>query len=437
MRTPENEIYARIEKIKKTVLAEHPFLHGIFIFSRINLYYFTGTLAHGFLYIPFDADPVLFVRKGLERAKSESPLTRIFPYKSYSETEKICADLSMPLPQNARFGMEKSGLTLQLAELFTSKIKAFSVNPPVNIDTETKIVRSIKSEYELEKIREAGKRQALVLEKILPQILLHAIHGNPLPLPSLLQDFRSELDPKYSDFREENSLSEKNIAKLCIQLYTELGHGFMCRMSAHGEEAFYGHIACGENLNKAHYYNGAMGFAGLHPALPCLGSDKIWQKGEALLADMLFNFEGYHTDKTQMYFYGSRNELPDIAKKAWECCEKIQSMVLSDLKAGNIPEEIYKKSLQIAAQFGFAENFMGYAQNSVPFLGHGTGLCVDEFPVIAKNFKNPLQNGMIIACEPKIGIPGFGMVGVENTFELIDNTVKNLTSEHDGIIFIS
>ena len=33
-----------------------------------------------------------------------------------------------------------------------------------------------------------------------------------------------------------------------------------------------------------------------------------------------------------------------------------------------------------------------------------------------KGFDEPLQEGMVLAVEPKVGIPGVGMVGVENTF---------------------
>lgn len=430
---PKHELAQRLDKLKACIHANYPNVQGIFIFSRINMYYFTGTLANGVLYIPLQNEPFLFVRKGLERAKEECPFAHIYPYKSFSEIEKICADCNTPLVETADYGMETGGLTLQLALLFTGKIKALAKNSPISIDNAIKYVQSIKSPYEQEKMREAGKRQALALEQILPFYLQKAVHGEFPKTPSLLGQYRAELLKTYP---QDTSLSEKNIAKLCIQLYTELDHGFMCRMSAHGEEAFYGHIACGNNLNKAHYYNGAMGFAGVHPLLPCLGSDKIWQKGEPLCVDMLFNYQGYCTDKTQCYFYGSEKDLPDSAKKAYECCVVIQDLVLQQLKAGSLPEEIWLNTLKIVEQFNFTENFMGYKQNSVPFLGHGIGLTVDQFPVIAKGFKDPLENGMFIACEPKIGIPDFGMIGIENTFELIDNTVKNITSQQDGIIFI-
>lgn len=434
MNIPKQELADRLQKIKTIVHNNYPALQGFFIFSRINIYYFTGTLAHGVLYIPLDGEPFLFVRKGLERAKEECPFTQIFAYKSYAEIEKICADCNVPLAETAAYGMENTGLTFQLAMLFKIKIKAFTQNNPVSIDNEIRQVQSVKSAYECEKMREAGKRQALVLEHILPFYLQKMLDGDFSQTPSLLAQYDKELCKIYP---QDTSLSENNIAKLCIQIYTELGHGFMTRMSAHGEEACFGHVACGNNLNKAHYYNGAMGFQGLHPVLPCLGSEKVWQKGEPLCVDMLFNFEGYSTDKTQTYFYGSQQDLPDIAKKAYECCYAVQDLVLNQLKAGAIPQEIWFNTFKIVEKFNFTENFMGYKQNSVPFLGHGIGLTVDQFPVIARGFQEPLQNAMFIACEPKIGIPDFGMIGIENTFELIDNTVKNITSTQDGIIFLN
>lgn len=433
MNIPRQELEKRIQNIKSRIHSNYPNLQGFFIFSRINIYYFTGTLANGVLYIPCSGDPFLFVRKGLERAKKECPFAQIFPYKSFSEIEKICADCGENFSETASYGMETTGLPYQLAMLFTIKIKAFTEHNIISIDNDIKYVQSIKSPYEQEKMREAGKRQALALEKILPFYLQKALHKEFPHAPSLLEEYNAELMKTYP---QDTSLSEKNIAKLCIELYTELGHGFMSRMSAHGEEAFYGHIACGNNLNKAHYYNGAMGFAGVHPLLPCLGSDKIWEKGEPLCVDMLFNFEGYFTDKTQCYFYGTEKNLPDTAKNAYECCFTIQDLVLQQLKAGATPQEIWFASLNIVKQFDFTDNFMGYKNNSVPFLGHGIGLTVDEFPVIAKGFQEPLENGMFIACEPKIGIPNFGMIGIENTFELIDNSVRNITSQQEGIIFL-
>jgi Xaa-Pro aminopeptidase len=65
---------------------------------------------------------------------------------------------------------------------------------------------------------------------------------------------------------------------------------------------------------------------------------------------------------------------------------------------------------------GFLKNFMGFGNRQVKFLGHGIGLVIDEIPVIARGFDNPLEENMVIALEPKKGIEQIGMVGIENTF---------------------
>jgi Xaa-Pro aminopeptidase len=41
---------------------------------------------------------------------------------------------------------------------------------------------------------------------------------------------------------------------------------------------------------------------------------------------------------------------------------------------------------------------------------------IDEYPVIAKGFDEPLEENLVISLEPRPGLPGRGMVGTENTF---------------------
>ena len=48
--------------------------------------------------------------------------------------------------------------------------------------------------------------------------------------------------------------------------------------------------------------------------------------------------------------------------------------------------------------------------------GHSIGLTMDEAPVLAKSFREPLAEGMTFAIEPKIALDGIGMVGTENTY---------------------
>jgi len=67
-------------------------------------------------------------------------------------------------------------------------------------------------------------------------------------------------------------------------------------------------------------------------------------------------------------------------------------------------------------------------------LGHGIGLVVDEWPVIAEGFDEPLEQNMALAIEPKKGMPGVGMVGIENTFLVTTQGGRGLTGESPGLI---
>ncbi len=68
--------------------------------------------------------------------------------------------------------------------------------------------------------------------------------------------------------------------------------------------------------------------------------------------------------------------------------------------------------------------------------GHGVGLHVDEFPIIAKGFGAPLKENMVIAIEPKCAIPSMGTVGVEDPYLVTDGRAECLTGGGKGIVIV-
>ncbi len=404
--------WARIRKalgwLETTDKAETPetaHASGLLIFSRLNIYYVTGTLGVGVAWLPREGEPALLLRKGLERAQLESPLGAILPFRSYADIPQLLAEAGSPL--GTEVAAEMTGLSWAMADMLRGRIPGVRFTPG---DAALKYARSVKTPWELVKLREAGRRHRLALEDLLPALI-------------------------------RPGMTENEMARLCIQIYLEHGHGGLLRMTAPGEEVFFGHIAAADSGNHPHYYNGPMGFRGIHPALPCLGSATVWTPGSPLTVDMAFTLDGYATDKTQMYFAGSPRDLPDNARIAWEVCAEVQQRAAAALKPGAIPSRIWRDTLAFVETTPFAPGalggFMGLGANAVPFLGHGIGLAIDEQPVIAKGFDEPLETGMTIALEPKMGIAGFGMVGLENTFEITDEGAKNLTGAKPEILFLS
>ena len=76
---PEKEIEKRISSLQAK-LGECN-LPGCLILDKINIFYYSGTMQNGALFIPDSGDPVFFIRRSLEMGKQESPLKNLIQFK--------------------------------------------------------------------------------------------------------------------------------------------------------------------------------------------------------------------------------------------------------------------------------------------------------------------------------------------------------------------
>jgi Xaa-Pro aminopeptidase len=79
---------------------------------------------------------------------------------------------------------------------------------------------------------------------------------------------------------------------------------------------------------------------------------------------------------------------------------------------------------------------MGSGKERIRFVGHGVGLELDEFPFLNAGQTMPLQEGMVIALEPKVVFPGKGAVGVENTHVVTRDGLQQLGRYPDEITVV-
>ncbi|WP_243364271.1 M24 family metallopeptidase [Fundidesulfovibrio terrae] len=380
---PAGELVRRHAACRSLLARFAPDAGGLAVFSRLAIYYLTGTFGNGVLWLPVEGEPVLMVRKGMERARMESPLSRVVPFRSYSDIPGLCREAGSPLTEVA--AAEMNGLSWSLSGLLTSKLKDVRFVPG---DMVLARAQAVKSPWELNKTRLCGARHAKALTELLP--------GRIRP-----------------------GMSEREVSHSVWEVFFELGHPGMLRMGAHGEEIFLGHVAAGDSGNYPSVFNGPLGLRGEHPAIPFMGyAGQVWRKGQPLSVDCGFALEGYNTDKTQVYWAGPRSSVPDEVASAHAFCMDVQAWTAERLKPEVSPAEIWAHCSDWAVREGFDAGFMGLGGNKVPFLGHGIGLVIDAWPVLAKGFDEPFEEGMVMAVEPKMGIAGVGMVGVENTFEV-------------------
>ncbi len=364
-------------------------------FSKINLYYFTGTMQEGMLIIPRNDQPVFWVRRSYDRALNESEFENIRPMENFREAAvnyKITCKMVY---------LETEFVPLAFFKRFQ---KYFPFGDVLPLDTEVAMVRAVKSDFELQLMKRSGELHRAILEDHVPGMLTEG-------------------------------MSEVDLAGILYSKMLELGHHGVARFGMLDTEVILGHIAFGESSLYPTSFNGPGGNFGMSPAVPLIGNrNNRLKKGDLVFIDIGFGVEGYHTDKTLTYLFKGHAH-PEISH-AHNYCVNIQDSIAAQIKPGAIPSKIYENIINnLPAEF--LENFMGFGNRQVKFLGHGIGLVIDEYPVIAKGFDAPLEENMVLALEPKKGIAGFGMVGIENTFLVAADGGKCITGKSRGMVEVN
>jgi Xaa-Pro aminopeptidase len=391
-KTPLTELDNRMKRFKTVMDNMNPEWKMAVIFSKINLYYFTGTMQEGILIINHDVESIFWVRRSYERALDESLFRVIKPMNSFHDA----AESQNQLPDTIY--LETEVIPLALYHRFHKYFPFKNFKPVDNVIAK---VRAVKSEYELSLMREAGKIHQHVLEDLAQEML-------------------------------QVGMSEASLVAELFQVMVEEGHDGVTRLGMFDTEIVLGQLGFGESSIYPTYFNGPGGNYGLSPAVPLLGSrDRKLRNGDLVFIDVGCGVEGYNTDKTMTYMFG--HSLPQYAIDIHYECVAVQNEIAAMLKPGVIPSDIYRIIMENLDK-DFLRNFMGFGNRRVNFLGHGIGLLIDELPVIAEGFNEPLKEGMVFAVEPKKGIRDIGMVGIENTFIVTSHGGECITGINNGLI---
>lgn len=138
-KVPLSELYTRLERFRAAMDEKAPDWKMALVISKINQYYFTGTMQEGLLLIPRDDAPVYFVRRSYDRALDESAFPAIRQMESYRDAAAL-----MKLPETVH--IEAEFVPLAMYERLKKYFRFDSFKP---LDKIISSVRSVKSRYEL------------------------------------------------------------------------------------------------------------------------------------------------------------------------------------------------------------------------------------------------------------------------------------------------
>ena len=363
---------------------------ALFIFP-IDVYYFSGTRQNSTLWIPVSGEPLLLVRKSLYRAQKESPLAKIRSFPSSKEFAAVIGSSS------GKIGFTFDVAPVQQLNFYSRLLPGCEFSDISQLNRE---IRSIKSAYELEQLRFSGQQLCSVFAAV----------------PQFLQAGMRELDLA---------------AEFEYRLRKAGNEGYV-RMRAFNQELFQG-LAVSSGGEAYGFFDGAVTGKGLSSASPHGSSTEAIMENSPVLLDYAGVFNGYIVDMTRIFVIGRLD--PEL-QEAFAVSLKIQTYLQKALLPGAICEELFMKAAAMAKESGFGDYFMGMPGENAKFVGHGVGLELDEFPVLAQGFKAPLLAGQTIAIEPKFVIPGKGVVGIENTFAVTPAGGEKITDLSDEIVFL-
>lgn len=387
--TPRTELESRIRRLQAALARQG--LEGALLHSTTSLLYFAGTAQQSHLWVPVEGEPRLLVRRVLERARRESALAQIEPLTSL----RFLAD---HLGGARRIGMELDRLPVAQFEAYRRYlpgVEAVDAGPAI------RLLRSVKSPWEVERIRAAAR----------------AADETYRALFDVLREGMTEL---------ELSVAGEAAQRLA-------GAQGMIRWHAHNAfESPPMMVLAGESALAFSFADTPFGGVGLTPAAPYGASQRVIRRDEPICVDYPTVVDGYVHDQTRTLVIGRL--APDLVR-AYEVCREILAEVAGAARPGATGEELWERSVAIARRAGLEEHFMGCGENRMRFVGHGVGLELDEWPVLAPKQRQPLEEGNVIAVEPKFFFPARGAVGLESTFVVTPAGAErvSITSEELGV----
>ncbi|MGD9240341.1 MAG: Xaa-Pro peptidase family protein [Desulfobacterales bacterium] len=392
--TPQSEIDQRIKKLRTQL--EKNKIGAALLVQRADLFYFAGSVQEAHLYVPVDEEPILMVFKSLDRAIAESPLRRIVPLASPKAVPDILNQYGYKVP--SVIGMELDVLPVNLYFTFQ---KVFEEKNLVDISHLIRLVRAIKSPYEIDMMRRAAKGSDQVAARV----------------PELLREGMTELE-----------LAGKVEAEA-----RKLGHQGIVRMRYWGAEVFFGHLMAGPSGAVPSFPRSPTGGSGAGPAVAQGPGFRPIQCHEPVMLDYVFALNGYYSDHTRIFSMG---EPADELMAAHGAMLDVQALIKREAKPGVKSGDIYELAMERTRALGYDKYFMGVGGERVRFVGHGIGTELDEYPFLASGQTLELQENMILAVEPKLIFAGKGVVGIENTHRVTENGLEQFGQYEDNIIVI-
>ena len=364
------------------------------VIQNVDLFYFSGSIQRGYLFVPSEGEAVFFVEKNYQRAVGETPL-KCIQTPSLKALPNLIGEHGF---HGSSVGMEFDVIPVAMFNRLNTFFKHWET---VDLSREIKKIRSVKSEFEISQIKKAGR----IVTQVFSEVKNHLREG----------------------------VTELELDGILTSIGRALGHQGLLRMRGFNHEMMNIHVLSGTSGSVVSYSDTPLAGHGLSPAIAQGSSIRMIERDQPVVIDYGAGYNGYVTDETRTFVIG---RLKSHFEKACQIALRMIAEIESSAGAGELPGHIYERMQEIAEKEGLASNFMGYGQGKVSFVGHGLGLEINEWPILRRGEKKPLESGMVFAFEPKFVFPNEGAVGIEMDFIVREQGLERVTEFPKDVVYL-
>lgn len=384
--TPKEVLAARLRKVQQVIVDQQA--DACIITTSVNQFYLNDFIFDGYLYLLPDDDPLLFIKRPAGISGN-----RVEYIRKPEQLSDILSQYRLPPPR--RVLLETDALSYTTAIRLQTALNMAEI---INISPKLREIRSVKSEVELNQIRESAKIHAEVYAQI------------PFIYRQGMTDLEFQIEVEYL-MRKAGSLG----------IFRSFGENM---------DIYMGSILAGNNAQTPSPYDYALGGGGVNPLLPLGANGTPLKEGITLMVDMAGNYRPYMDDMTRTFAIG---KVEEIAYKTHQVSIDIHNEIRETAKPGTLCADLYALAEKRVKKNHLQSYFMGTVQQA-KFIGHGVGLEINEPPVLTPRSKEILKMGMALALEPKFVLPNIGAVGIENTYIVNENGMEKITLCEEALI---
>jgi Xaa-Pro aminopeptidase len=389
------EFQGRINRLQGRMQAKD--IDLVIISRNSDLYYYTGSVQPLYFILPATGEGIVLARKAVDRIEAEASHLKL---EVFNNTKDLMAILNRyRFDKVAKIGFTLDNISYASVQRWKQLIPGAEI---VNFSWEIRSLRLVKSEAEIGIQVKAGEIMA--------------------QLPEVVK----------SGFRP--GMTELELSAVIEKYMREKGHIGLVRCYREGIEMGLGVCSAGANSLVGTKFDGVCAGVGTSLAVSYGAGWEPISKGAPVTLDYAFNLDGYHIDQTRMFCWG---EPSDVIIEAYQRMSQIEAVIFDHLKPGVTWEKAYGLAVELAEEYGYAKEFMGFGTDKVRFVGHGIGLELDEPPFIASGTEHPLEENMVVAIEPKVALAGVGVVGIEDTVVIKESGIELITTCPREIILLS